>query len=219
MVTSPLSIVILGATGAVGSETLKALLTGPAPKKISLLGRRPVEGIEADFVAQHTVNIFEPASYDGLLAGHNAAICTLGVGQPSKMSQEEFLKIDKLAVLDFAKACKAAGVRHFQLLASVGIDPDSSSFYLRSKGELVEELEDLEFERLSIFKPSMIITPTNRYGFSQGLLLAIWPVIDKLFVGSTKKYKGVKVATLGQAIADNLFRDSVKYEELSWEDF
>ena len=68
------------------------------------------------------------------------AICTLGVGQPSKMSKEEFLKIDKQAVLDFAVSCKNNGIKHFQLLASVSINANSSSFYLRSKGELVEWL-------------------------------------------------------------------------------
>jgi len=101
--------------------------------------------------------------------------------------------VDKLAVIDFAKACKAGGVKHFELLSSVGISADSSSFFLRSKGELVEELKALNFERLSIFQPSMILTPTNRYGFMQGLTLAVWPVIDKLLIGGLRKYRGIKV--------------------------
>jgi len=61
------------------------------------------------------------------------------------------------------------------LLSSVGISPKSKSFFLRTKGELVEALKALNFERLSIFMPSMILTPTNRYGFSQALTLAVWP--------------------------------------------
>ncbi len=58
----------------------------------------------------------------------------------AKMSKEDFVRIDKQAVLDFAVACMEAGVSHFQLLASVAISPQSKSFYLRTKGELVEEL-------------------------------------------------------------------------------
>ena len=34
-------------------------------------------------MTQHLVNVVDPASYERLLAGHRAAICTLGVGQPS----------------------------------------------------------------------------------------------------------------------------------------
>lgn len=215
----PTSIIMLGATGAVGGEALKTLLKDPRAQKITLLGRRDIPGMPAGRVSQHKVDIFAPESYAGKVNGHQAAVCTLGVGEPSKMSREEFEKIDKLAVIDFAKACKAAGVRHFELLASVGISPTASSFYLRTKGALVEELKALNFERLSIFKPSMILTPTNRYGFTQGVALAIWPVLDKLFFGSARKYKGVKVEDLGGAMARNLFRDGAGYEELVWDDF
>jgi uncharacterized protein YbjT (DUF2867 family) len=215
----PTSIIMLGATGAVGGEALKALLKGPHAEKVTLLGRRDIPGMPADRVAQHKVDIFAPASYAGLVDGHQAAICTLGVGQPSKISKEEFEKIDKKAVIDFAKACKAAGVQHFELLASVGIDPTSSTYYLRIKGELVDALKELDFERLSIFKPSMILTPTNRYGIAQGITLAVWPVLDKLFFGSARKYKGVKVEDLGGAMARNLFSKGSGYEDLTWDDF
>jgi uncharacterized protein YbjT (DUF2867 family) len=215
----PTSIIMLGATGAVGGEALKTLLKDPRAEKITLLGRRDIPAVSADRVVQHTVDIFAPESYADLVAGHQAAICTLGVGQPSKISKEEFEKIDKLAVIDFAKACKAAGVQHFELLSSVGISPKSSTYYLRMKGELVEALKELEFERLSIFKPSMILTPTNRYGFGQAVTLAIWPVLDKLFLGGARKYKGVKVEDLGGAMAQNLFREGVGNEELFWDEF
>ena len=97
------------------------------------------------------ITVSDPSTYQSYLQGHTTAICTLGVGEPSKMSKEEFVKIDKLAVLDFARECKKAGVKHFELLASVDINSKSMSFYLRTKGELVEELKALHFERLSSY--------------------------------------------------------------------
>ncbi len=213
------SVIFLGATGAVGSEALRELLTIPSAQKITLLGRREVAGMPAGRVQQHRIDIFEPSSYADLASGHEAAICTLGVGQPSKMSREEFLKIDKQAVIDFARACRQAGVAHFELLSSVGVDASSSSFFLRSKGELVEELKALRFPRLSIFRPSMILTPTNRYGLMQGITLKVWPLLKPLLIGGLKKYRGVKVADLGGSMARNLFTSGTGYEELEWEDF
>jgi uncharacterized protein YbjT (DUF2867 family) len=210
---------MLGATGAVGGEALKAILADQRAEKITLLGRRDISGMPTGRVTQHKVDVFDPESYANLVGGHQAAVCTLGVGQPSKVSKEQFERIDKLAVIDFAKACKAAGVQHFELLASVGINPKSSTFYLRIKGELVEALKELDFERLSIFKPSMILTPTNRYGFVQGMTLALWPKLDRLLFGGAKQYKGVKVEDLGNALAKNLFSDGSGYEELTWDEF
>ncbi len=216
---SPISVLLLGATGAVGTQTLNALLKIPTVKAVSLLGRRPVEDLSADHVNQHKIDIFSPSSYADHLSGYDVAICTLGVGQPSKMSKEEFIKIDKLAVLDFAKACKQSGIRHFQLLSSVGADSKSSSFYLRTKGELIDALKALQFDRLSIFQPSMILTPKNRYGISQGILLFLWPLLSPLFIGSLKKYRGIKVEQLGKAFAMNIFEDKQGEEVLTWKEF
>tara|TARA_B100000809_G_scaffold249300_2_gene280488 strand:+ start:61984 stop:62646 length:663 start_codon:yes stop_codon:yes gene_type:complete len=213
-----ISIIHLGASGAVGTEVLKVLQQEKRVSMYTLLGRRILEGLP-DSIFQKEISIFEPDSYDEYIEGHDVAICTLGVGEPSKLSRDDFIKIDKQAVINFGKSCKQHGVKHFQLLASVGIDVKSSSFYLKTKGELVEALKELNFERLSIFMPSMILTPTNRYGFLQGITLKVWPVLDKIFVGKASIYKGISVALLGVAIWNNSFTKGESVEYLVWEDF
>ena len=217
--SSNLSIIILGATGAVGNETLKILITDNQFQKITLLGRREVKGISNKNIIQHKTDIFDINSYKNVLQNHQVAICTLGVGEPSKMSKKEFVKIDKDAVIDFAKACKKAGIRHFELLSSISIDVNSYSFYLRTKAELVETLKELNFERLSIFQPSMILTPNNRYGILQGITLTVWPKLHFLFKGNAMQYRGVKVEQLGKAMARNIYEPKAGYETLTWEAF
>ena len=209
----------MGATGAVGSQVVHKLLKMEQVEKLTLLGRRPLSSITEEKVRQHQINIFEPESYTALLPKHQVAICTLGVGQPSKISREDFLKIDKQAVFEFASACKKAGVQHFELLSSVGVNAHSSSFYLRSKGELVNEIKTLNFDRFSIFQPSMILTPKNRYGFLQGLTLKVWPLLKPLLIGGLRKYRGVPVDLLGKAMAVNVISDKSGIEYLQWDDF
>ncbi|MEM7588465.1 MAG: NAD(P)H-binding protein [Acidobacteriota bacterium] len=220
----PRSIVMMGATGAVGGHVVRTLLTMPDIERLTLLGRRPVEGLDDARVAQHTVaqhivDIFEPGTYTPWLTGHQIAICTLGVGQPSKMSKEEFVRIDRDAVLDFGSACREAGVRHFELLSSVGAGSRSASFYLRTKGELEDGLEALGFERLSLFRPSMILTPTNRYGLSQAITLKVWPLLKPVLLGPLQKFRGIAVERLGAAIARNLEHAGPAVEKLQWRDF
>lgn len=214
-----LAIVILGATGAVGSEVLKELLVIPNIGTITLLGRRIIPSVDRSNVVQRTIDIHDPTTYVEYVKGHDVAICTLGVGEPSRISKEEFVRIDKTAVIQFAQACKLNGVRHFELLASVGISAASSSFYLRTKGELVEELKALNFERLSIFQPSMILTPSNRYGIMQGITLFVWPLISTLFFGPLRKFKGVKIESLGRAMARNVLSGKKGLEYLTWGEF
>jgi len=217
-------IVMIGATGAVGSITAKTLSKRKEVSHLSLLGRRPLNTLKScdqsdTSIEQQKIDIFDSSSYAKFLENHDTAICTLGVGEPSKMSKEEFIKIDKMAVLDFATACKESGVEHFELLSSVGTSSNSPSFYLRSKGELEDALANLNFARLSIFKPSMILTPENRYGLSQAAILALWPAISHALIGPMSKYKGIKVESLGKSIAANALIPGAGEQVFHWADF
>jgi uncharacterized protein YbjT (DUF2867 family) len=205
-------IIFLGASGAVGTEALSVILQSNAT--IDLLLRRNLPS--ATSAHEHIVDVLDPASYRHHIKSHDVAICTLGVGEPSKVSKEEFTRIDKQAVLDFAAACKDVGVRHFTLLGSTAADAKSKSFYLRSKGELRDSIAALGFERFSVFQPSMILTQQNRYGFSQAVMLAVWPLLSPLLVGGSKKYRGIRVEDLGRAIAQNISRDAKGLEVFHW---
>ena len=213
------SIVFLGASGAVGSEALNTVLSFSEIDKIMLLGRRKGKHTLSNTLTEKIVDISDSSSYEEYVKDFDTAICTLGVGEPSKTSKEEFVKIDKTAVLDFATVCKNNGVRHFQLLSSVGVSASSKSFFLRTKGELIVGLKALHFDRLSIFQPSMILTPTNRYGLSQAIVLKVWPKLDFILQGNARKYRGIKMAELGKAIANNSLTKGVGTEYLQYDDF
>jgi uncharacterized protein YbjT (DUF2867 family) len=216
---APLTVVMIGASGAVGGEAVEALLAMPELAKLTLLNRRRLDLPDRPGLTQHIVDPLDPASYRHLLVGHTAAICTLGVGQPTRVSKEELVRVDKTAALDFARACKTAGIGHFELLASVAADPRSPSHYLLTKGELRDGLAAFGFERLSIFQPSMILTPINRYDWKQAVVLAVWPKLKPLLAGALQKYRGVHVETLGAAMAENLRRPGRGMEILHWQDF
>ncbi len=217
-----LSVVMLGASGAVGGHVVSTLLAKPQLKRLTLLGRRHIElprAVSGAAVDQYEVNLDAPDGYAYLVDGHDCAVCTLGVGQPSQMTKGEFVHIDKDVVIAFATICKQHGVKHFELLGAVGADSKSRSFYLRIKGELRDALIALNFERLSLFQPSMILTPTNRYGFSQALTLAFWPALSNLMFGPLRKLRGIRVETLGAAIANNLATAGRGVETLQWQQF
>ncbi|WP_373236840.1 hypothetical protein [Cohaesibacter celericrescens] len=65
----------------------------------------------------------------------------------------------------------------------------------------------------------MILTPNNRYGLSQGLTLALWPLLTPLLIGPLRKLRGIKVERLGRAIANNLVKTGRGVEVLEWDAF
>jgi uncharacterized protein YbjT (DUF2867 family) len=212
-------VVTLGSSGAVGSNVLATLHAMPEVSTVTALVRKPLQDTASGKLNEWITDVLTPASYAQHLKNHDAAICTLGVGQPTKTPRDEFKKIDFDTVLAFATACKQAGIQHFELLGSVAASPKSGNFYLKSKGELREAIAALGFSRFSIFQPSMLLTRTNRYDAMQGIMLATWPAISKLLVGGLDKYRGITVENLGRAMAHNLTRKSEGAEILHWRDF
>jgi uncharacterized protein YbjT (DUF2867 family) len=214
-----LRVVILGGTGAVGSEVCAALLKDHRIASVTLLVRREIPNPHATKLSIQIVDVMSPASYMAHLNNHDIAICTFGVGQPTKTPRDEFQRIDHDAVLAFATACRQANIQHFQLLGSVAADPHSRSVYLQSKGRLRDAIVALGFARFSCFQPSMLITDTNRYDAVQGLMLKVWPVLSHFLVGPLKKYRSIHVRDLGRSMAFNVFTRKTGYEILQWPDF
>jgi uncharacterized protein YbjT (DUF2867 family) len=211
--SGPASIhaVVLGATGAVGTEVVRALLQSPRFGRVTTLGRRPfalpgAPSEKQEKLVHHVVDVFDPSAYESLLDGHAAAFCTLGLGQPSKVTREELYRVDVAAAAGFASACKRRGISHFSLLTAVGANPQSRSFYLRCKGEVEEKVRAEGFPRASFFRPSMIMTPANRYGLVQAVFLAAYPCLDPLLLGPLRPFRSVKVEDLGKAMAVNAER-------------
>jgi uncharacterized protein YbjT (DUF2867 family) len=217
-------ILLFGATGAVGGEVLKTLLTLPQVDKVTAIGRRKVDvpaGLDPSHkLVQEAVDLNDPAAYSEYLKGHTHAVCALGLGQPSKVSREEFVHIDRDLVLIIARACREAGVTGFSLLSAVGANAQSSFFYSKLKGQLDDGLRELGFERLRLFRPSMILTPTNRYGSLQGFLLWFWPLLNPVLMGTLSKVRGIRVEELGKAMALSAVTDDESgVKILHWVDF
>jgi uncharacterized protein YbjT (DUF2867 family) len=216
--------VLLGATGAVGRNVLAEALRSPAFERVTTLGRRTADVAHGEAppgkLAQHVVDLEAPDSYRALLVGQTTAVCTLGVGQPSKSTREEVWKVEIDYVMGFAAACREAGVRHFSLMTSVGANARSPFYYARLKGTQEDRVRALGFERTSIFRPSMMVTPQNRYGAVQAVFLAVWPKLGWLFAGSLRRFRAVRVDDLGKAIAMNAARDAPPGVEVyEWDGF
>ncbi len=205
-----------------GSALTRELLASPACSAVTILTRRAVEtfaGVPgAGKLVQRVVDLDrleaearEPA------AGCDAAFCAMGVGQPRKVPREAFWKVDVEYAGAFARACRTAGVRHMSLLTSVGADFRSRAYYLRVKGTVEAAYQALAFQRLSLFRPSLLVTSQVRYGFPDWLMQRVVPRVSWLF---PSRYREIRVEDLARAMRLNAERqvrapvEILHYEEM-----
>jgi len=134
---------LAGASGLTGGLALDALLAAPDVSRVIAVTRRPL-GREHLRLANRIVQ-FErlESQLKGSVA--DVALCCLGTTLRKAGSQQRFRAVDVDAVLTFARAAKAANARRFVVMSSVGADPRTRNFYLRTKGDMEEELEGIGF--------------------------------------------------------------------------
>lgn len=124
-------IVLVGATGLVGSKLLPLIRN----HDLLVLTRRPTGTGVAERIAA-------AVEWPRLLSGTSidAAVSTLGATWKMAGSWAEFERVDRTAVVEFARAARDGGASQLVSVSSVGADPDSNNRYLALTGRTEADL-------------------------------------------------------------------------------
>lgn len=152
----PKTVLLLGATGLVGSQCLHRFLQDDHFADVVTLTRKPLEAAAASAGYRNDVIDFEiPDSYrDKVVA--DLVVCALGTTIKKAGSRKNFRRVDFDYALALARAAREAGAQHFLLVSAKGASVTSRFFYNRVKGELEAAVAEIGYKRLSIFRPSLL---------------------------------------------------------------
>ena len=149
--------IVIGATGAVGKELVRALLNDVRYTEVAVFVRRD-PGVTHPKLTAHVINFEQPDTWRALVTG-DVLFSALGTSLKQAGSKEAQRRIDYDYQYMFAEAAHANGVPHLVLLSSLGADSRSSIFYLRLKGELDDAVQRLGFDTVHIVRPPSLIRP------------------------------------------------------------
>ena len=159
MAERPLSVLLVGATGLVGRECLRLLLADPGYGRIIVVTRRPLSpDVRSPKLETHVIDFDHLNEYDELFKV-DAIICALGTTIRQAGSRTRFRTVDYEYPLAFARLGRRHGCEHFLVVSALGANPRSRVFYNRVKGELEEALRALNYPRLTIVRPSLLLGP------------------------------------------------------------
>ncbi|XP_029438791.1 oxidoreductase HTATIP2 isoform X2 [Rhinatrema bivittatum] len=152
------SCFILGASGATGKELLKEIIKNQIFSKVTIIGRRKLTFEDEAYkdVIQEVVDFENLDDYSSAFQGHDVGFCCLGTTR-AKSGEAGFIRVDRDYVLKSAQLARAGGCTHFNLESSKGADKGSNFLYLRIKGEVEAEIEHLDFDRYTIFRPAVLL--------------------------------------------------------------
>lgn len=196
---------ILGYTGSVGSALLEELVKSDKVNSIVCLGRRPAayDHHKIQFVQADLSNL---VNHLDAFSGISRVYCCLGTTMKQAGSKEAFKKVDYNMVVDAANIAKQAGVSHFSLISAVGANAKSNIFYNQVKGETEQALEAVGFDRLSIYRPGLLLGDRKEVRVGERIGIAVLPLLEWLF---PERFRSIRVRTVAQAMLLN----SIKTDE------
>jgi len=194
---------VAGATGLVGKEIINELLVHPEYEKVIVLARRGLSVSHPkldvrliDFHRLEELSLPEPV---------DACFCALGTTQ-RKSGREGMIQVDYTYVVEIANLCQRHSIPAFLVVSSQGADPQSSFFYLRTKGQMEEAVKKTAIKSIYILRPSLITGEREEFRLAEEMGYYASKLLSPLFVGKLRKMKpvsGLQIARRMVSLSQN----------------
>ena len=190
--------IIFGSSGLIGNELFKTILLNNAYSKIKIFVRKipevnnpKVEIIETDFR-----NLDK---YEDKINGNDCYFC-IGTTKKDTPDNNEYRRVEYDIPLSVAKIAKKNSINSFFYVSSIGANPNASSNYLKNKGQVEEELKKLNFPKLGIIRPSLLVGNRKSFRLGEVIFTPIMNTLTAFAFGSLKKYKPIKIENVVKAM-------------------
>lgn len=179
------TVLLLGATGLIGRETLPLLLADPSIERVIVMVRRPTNVVHAKL---------EERPFDLQQMPHaDTIVCALGTTMKQAGSQEAFRLVDQHYPIEAARIGLTRGATHYLLVSSMGASPRSRTFYTRVKGEVEQELLAIGYPTTTIVRPSFLTGAREEFRLGERLALPVMRLMPP-------RYKPIAAQTVARAI-------------------
>lgn len=187
-----MKILLIGATGLVGSHVLAQALADPRISQIIA----PVRHALPDHpkLSAPIVN-FEQLPDDANIWQVDAVICTLGSTMKVAGSKAAFRQVDYIYPLACAKLAKKWGCETYALTSALGANANSPFFYSRVKGQLEQSLIALNFASLTLVRPNVISGHRNQERLGEVIVIRILSCLSRILPASCQISPATNIAS------------------------
>ena len=173
-----LHALVIGATGATGRELVKLLLEDDDFEQVTIFVRN-VPSIKHEKLKTYVIDFKEIEKHKNLIKG-DILFSALGTTKKDAGGKNEQYLVDYTYQYEFAKTASDNGVKNYSLVSSTGANANSSFFYPKIKGALEEALKKLNFKKIDIFQPPMLIRQSEIIRKGEKTAISIIQKLNKL---------------------------------------
>lgn len=188
------NVLVLGASGLIGSHLTNLLLKDNSIDKVYILVRRSLN-IQHSKLEERIINFSDIDAYRNNFPEVDTIFCCIGTTQKQvKGNNDLYRSIDFDIPVNAAKIGLEKGVKKYVIVSAIGSNSKSGNFYVKLKGEVEEAIAALPFDAVHIMRPSLLLGNRKEFRLAEKIFQAIMKPLNFLVPGKYKAIEGSQVA-------------------------
>lgn len=209
------NIIIVGATGATGSQLMQLLVNDATVENIYVVHYRPTPFAHLDKVTEIIIDL---ANFDDLAIAVNSTIdstidsamnsaadidcayCCLGTTRKKAGSLAAFRQVDKDYIVNFGTWVANNTKAQLHVISAVGANAKSASSYLQTKGETELLLRQLPLAALYLYQPTLLHGKRDEFRLMEAVAYYPLTALSWLPFPLFKQQKPIAIEQLANAM-------------------
>ena len=191
---------IFGSSGLVGNHLFDYIFNDNYYQKIKLFVRSNIniKDPKVEIIYDDFKNL------DNLKNNIVGDDCFFSIGTTKKdtPNKNEYRRIEYDMPVNIARIAKLNSINSFLYISSMGANSKTSNDYLKNKGQAEDELMKLNFKKLAILRPSLLLGRRKSFRLGERIAQLIITKISFIFFGKIKKFKPIKALDVAKALID-----------------
>ena len=190
---------IFGSSGLVGTQLFNIIVQNNYYHQIKLFVRSESKKNNAK------VKIFQTdftnlEKHKDSIVGDDCFFC-IGTTKKDTPNKKEYRRIEFNIPVNVAQIAKLNSVGSFVYVSSIGANSRSTNSYLQNKGQVEEELNKLNFSKLAVIRPSLLLGKRKTHRLGESIAQYSMTRLSPFFLGKIKKYKPIQAQYVAKAMA------------------
>ena len=198
------NVLLIGASGLIGSELVQLLLRDDKIKTVKVFVRKSL-AITDQKLREILVDFEHLEDFKHEFQG-DALFCCIGTTRKKTPDLAAYKAIDYGIVLAAATLARSNQVPQVHLVSAIGANISSKIFYNRLKGEIEKDLLKLDFPTIVIYQPAMLIGKRNESRPAEFIAQKLMPFFDVFLLGKAQKYHSIEAKKVAESMLDNLHK-------------
>jgi uncharacterized protein YbjT (DUF2867 family) len=189
---------VFGATGLTGHHLTEQLLANKNYREIICVNRHPM-GLNHERLTE-VIDDYSNLQSLKVMPPIDEVFCCIGTTIKKAGSKENFKKVDLELPVAIAKLAADKKAGKLLVVSSIGAKAGSGNFYLRTKGEMEQQVLKIEGPLKTIVRPSMLLGERNEKRSAESIGQWLMKPLKIFMIGKLRKYRPIPATDVARAM-------------------